>query len=428
MGSCNLNSSRTNKIYKIKMKINKSQKHIETNKVEKLNFEIIDSITQKTKQILIKDTATLSELLTLADYNISGDLDIQLKDNEKINDELNTNIKDILENYFPENKLLTVTIIVTINGLSIPSNVIKAYQEMSPLIGNPIFENPKKFGIMIYNKSEDSAETFYFDKESNEELLKFNSFSSFCSANGLIYISGGEKEEQTDIREQTEEYDDFVFIDMDKINYYNLHLETLPHLTIKRSWHSMIFVPNQYIFIVGGLNTKTVEIYDIYNNTINVDSELKERRCEPTMCLINNTYLYAFCGFHPFQNFNDNIERCNLLKKKREWEFIEYSNEISVSFFGVSYFKDNKILLISSKDSIDEDNKSYIFKIGKDEDSPDEIKEIKLENNGLRTFKDKLFYPIFDNYSINSPITSGEKRPVLFLDMNTGNIKYKNYI
>ena len=214
---------------------------------------------------------------------------------------------------------------------------------------------------------------------------------------------------------------------MNKLNYYNLYIEVLPNLIVKRTWHSMIFVPNQYIFIVGGLNTKTVELYDIDKNKLYLDSELKEKRCEPTMCLVNNIYLYAFCGFSPFQNFNDTIERCNLLKRKREWEFIEYSHKINPSFFGVSYFGDDEILLISSKDNYDDDNKNYIVKIENDEDIPDEINEIILKYNEVRTFKDKLFYPLNDNIAINEPLIVGDNRQVILLDITSGNIQLKNY-
>ena len=189
----------------------------------------------------------------------------------------------------------------------------------------------------------------------------------------------------------------------------------------------MIFVPNKYIFIVGGIYTKSVERYDIEKNEIKIDSELKEKRCEPALCLVNNNYLYAFCGFIPFKDFNNNIERCDLLKKKREWEIIECSSNIIASFFGISYYKDNEILLLSPKDNIDDENKNYIVKIGNDDDSPDEIKETILQYNGIRTFKDKLFYPMFDNYCVNIPMNFGKNKTVLILDCNTGNIECKNY-
>ena len=426
MGTCGSKKANEKKRYSIKIQSVKKRKKKDKNSIEEIYFEIIDTITNITIPKSVKNNLTLSELLTSANYNTFGDLDIQLKDGPKINNELNTNLKDIIETYYPGKILLTVSILVTNKGLSIPSNIKKSYQDMSPIIGNAIFENPTKFEITLYYKDRDILETYFFDKELYKELIKFNSFSSFCSAKGFFYVSGGEKDEN-DISNSTEEYNDFVSIDMNKLNYYNLYLDVLPNLKIKRSWHSMIFVPNQYIFIVGGLNTKTVELYDIERKEINLDSELKEKRCEPTMCLVNNIYLYAFCGFSPFQNFNDSIERCNLLKRKREWEFIEYSQKINPSFFGVSYFKDDEILLISSKDNYDDENKNYTVKIENEEDIPDEINEIILKFNEVRTFKDKLFYPLFDNLAINEPLIVGENRRVLFLDMNNGNIENKSY-
>lgn len=430
MGACGTKQKKTNektKRYSVKIQTIKMKKNKDKNYIGKTNFEIIDTITKKTIPKLINNNYTLSELLSSANYNTSGDLDIQLKNGAKINSELNTDLKDILDTYYPGQILLTVTILVTTKGLSIPDNIKKAYQDMSPIIGNAIFENPKKFGISLYYRETESLEIFYFNKEMNKELIKFGSFSSFCSAKGFFYISGGENEEISDTNDSTEEYSDFVCIDMNKLNYYNIYLNVLPNLTIKRTWHSMIFVPNQYIFIVGGLNTKAVEIYDINNNKIYIDSELKEKRCEPTMCLVNNTYLYAFCGFSPFKNFNHTIERCNLIKKKREWEFIEYSSKINPSFFGVSYFKDDEILLISSKDNFDDEHKNYTVKIENDEDVPDEIQEKILNYNEVRTFKDKLFYPLFDNIAINSPMIIGEKKQILLMDINNGNIEIKNY-
>ena len=42
----------------------------------------------------------------------------------------------------------------------------------------------------------------------------------------------------------------------------------------------MIYIPNKYIFIVGGSNTKSVELYNIETNQLVKDSELNENRSE----------------------------------------------------------------------------------------------------------------------------------------------------
>jgi hypothetical protein len=429
MGTCGGRIEDMKRKYLVKIKSMKKNKNKKKELIEEVNFEIIDNVHNRTTEKLFMNNITLSELLTLVNYNIIGDLDIRLKDSTSLNDDMNTNLKDIIQKYFPKENLLTFQIFVTTKGLSIPSNVKNAYERMSPIIGNPIFENSKKFGVSLYYQENKTFETFYFNKSDYKELGKFNSFSSFCSAIGKLYISGGQDEDQSKIENIEEEYNDFICIDMNslKTNLNNLNMILLPNLVIKRSWHSMIFVPNQYIFIVGGLNTQTVEIYDIGKKEIYIDSELKESRLEPTMCVVNNLYLYAFCGFTPYKNFNITIERCNLLKKKREWEYVVYSNTMSGSFFGVSYFKDDKILLISSKDNLEDENKSYIFKMGMEEDVPDEIKEFVVQFSDVRTFKDKLFYPIYENFSVNSPLIVGENKTVLILNINTGDIESKNY-
>ncbi len=44
-------------------------------------------------------------------------------------------------------------------------------------------------------------------------------------------------------------------------------------------------------------------------------------RIEVNVCLVNNIYLYAFYGFLIHQEYNKIIERCNLLKEERKWEY-----------------------------------------------------------------------------------------------------------
>ena len=452
-------------VKKLKIKVKRKKKRKTKDAKEEMSFNITDVNQNKSNQIFTKTNLTLRELLTLAEFNLNGDFDVQLENSENINEDLNTNLKDIIEKYFPDKTLITLSLFVIYKGLSIPSNIKKAYEEMTPIIGSAIFDDENKFGFSLYDKVKRNLNTYYFDKSKNENIKKFNLYSAYCSAKGVFYISGGEIESEINSGKKGEVnmefYGNFIGIDMNKIkinsiynksskietvnenesendkdndelsllsnNEISIPVKKLPRLNVERSWHSMIFIPNKYIFIVGGTNTKTVERYDIEKNELKYDSELKEKRCEPALCLVNNNYLYAFYGFIPFKDFNNNIERCDLLKKRREWEIICCSTSIIASFFGISFYKDNEILLISPKDNIDDENKNYIVKIGNDDDSPDEIKETILPYNGIRTFKDKLFYPMFDNYCVNIPMNFGKNKTVLILDCNTGNIECKNY-
>ena len=59
----------------------------------------------------------------------------------------------------------------------------------------------------------------------------------------------------------------------------------------------MIFISKKYVFIVSGTNNKSVELFDIEKNEIKIDSYLNEVHSKFSLSLINNLYLYVFCGF-----------------------------------------------------------------------------------------------------------------------------------
>ena len=226
-------------------------------------------------------------------FEVDKDFLMYIEDNKKIinsnkniNEEFNTNLRDIIEKYYPDSTLITLTLLVNNKGLYIPSNVKKAYEEMTPIIGSAIFDDNNKLGISIYYRDKQVLETFYLDKTKLENIQRFNSFSAYCSARGVFYISGGEGEEQSvggnKVGDQ-EAYGNFIGIDMTKLESYlnneeiskneeDTPVKKLPSLNIERSWHSMIFIPNKYIFIIGGIYTQIVERYDIDKNEIKLDS------------------------------------------------------------------------------------------------------------------------------------------------------------
>ena len=59
----------------------------------------------------------------------------------------------------------------------------------------------------------------------------------------------------------------------------------------------MIFIPKKYVFIVSGINNKSIELFDLEKNEIKIDSYLNEALRECSLTLVNILYLYAFCGF-----------------------------------------------------------------------------------------------------------------------------------
>ena len=113
-------------------------------------------------------------------------------------------------------------------------------------------------------------------------------------------------------------------------------------------------------------------------------------------------------------------------------EYFEYKSSIDelnfkISFFGISYYKNNDLLLIGGNDNGDNKHYDYIYKIGENSEK-DEINEFTFNlNDSNNVFKDKLFLPIDDDTAVNIPLIIGEEIKILILNTNTGNIINKNY-
>ena len=402
------------------------------------NYELKDLLKNNEVKDKISRDSVVFELLNRSNLRSNCDFIIEFENNYKIGyDKINVKFGDLMEEVFkndiPENIIMNYTY----KGLDIPEEDIKKeYIDSNEIIGSAILDNQELFAIITYERNNNKITPYYYKKNENEELIKFNLFTAFCNANGCLYFSGGETEQTYDPDKTVSKYNDFFYIDLRELNENNnkIDIRELPNLNESRTWHSMIYVPKKYIFIVGGSNTKSVELYNMDTKELTKDSDLNDYRSESSLCLVNNTYLYAFYGFVIHQEYNKSIERCNLLREKREWEYVDYKNAIEnsennfkISFFGISYFNNNQILLIGGDDNGDEKHYDYIYKIGENGER-DEIKEFNCNlNDSNNVFRDKLFMPIDYNSSVNIPLIFGEEIRVFILDTNTGNITIQNY-
>ena len=402
------------------------------------NYELKDLLKNNEVKDKISRDSVVFELLNRSNLRSNCDFIIEFENNYKIGyDKINVKFCDLMEEVFkndiPENIIMNYTY----KGLDIPEEDIKKeYIDSNEIIGSAILDNQELFAIITYERNNNKITPYYYKRNENEELIKFNLFTAFCNANGCLYFSGGETEQTYDPDKTVSKYNDFFYIDLRELNENNnkIDIRELPNLNESRTWHSMIYVPKKYIFIVGGSNTKSVELYNMDTKELTKDSDLNDYRSESSLCLVNNTYLYAFYGFVIHQEYNKSIERCNLLREKREWEYVDYKNAIEnsennfkISFFGISYFNNNQILLIGGDDNGDEKHYDYIYKIGENGER-DEIKEFNCNlNDSNNVFRDKLFMPIDYNNSVNIPLIVGEEIRVFILDTNTGNITIQNY-
>ena len=379
---------------------------------------------------IIEGDSSMNQILSNMKLKKNSDYVIEFDNNLKIGaDKKDEKFENILNELFKNNIPEVINMKYTQKGLDIPENVVQAYRENTKIIGSAILDNPETFGIITYENNTRELNPYYYQRSEYPELNTLNSFTAYCNAKNCLYFSGGEKEQPYEKEDNSLPYDEFICIDLTELstNKNKLVINKLNNLINPRTWHSMIFVPNKYIFIVGGSNTKSVELYDIDEKKLTKDSELNEIRCECTLCLVNNTYLYAFYGFLLHQDYNNSIERCNLLKEERKWENINVIENCAVkfkpSFFAISYFLNDNLLLIGGNDTGEDERNDYIYKFGKEENQKDEIEDYKFElKENLNIFKDKLFMPLENNKAVNIPLIIGGEIKVIILDTENGEV------
>jgi hypothetical protein len=181
-------------------------------------------------------------------------------------------------------------------------------------------------------------------------------------------------------------------------------------------------------FLYKKLFSTNKEEAQLYKENM-IEMKMNEKRSECTLCLINNTYLYAFCGFVLHQSFVNSIERCNLRRSKRTWEMvdIQYENNITFipSFFAVSYYQDG-LLLLGGNENTDEKEQNYVVQIPNTEKPNVVISEHHSFDNVAGIYREKLFLPINQYESILLPLVSSNIR-VLTMDERNGEITKREY-
>ena len=325
----------------------------------------------------------------------------------------NYTLDDLIDRPFSEwhNIYKTLRIKLIRSGLHIPNEVRKYIAKRTYLIGGLTFDKPNSFGLFIFNKMNNSTLSFEYSTNIYIQMRTVNQFSAYCNALNKLYISGGEPA-------NNQITDTFMSIDLNEVQQ-NIFVPTqLCNLRKKRYWHSMIFIPEKYIFIIGGPNELDVELYDIEKNVCVIDSRLNTDRCEPSLILVNEKYLYTFFGFHLYESFINSIERCNINRKHRQWEMVNYklSNtpNLAKAFFGVSYVGNN-ILLLSDKENQNDLKPNYLLVPG--QTNCDTINDEGILNSkSTRLFGEKFFIPFTEEESINLAFKSGE--PKIFIVNN----------
>lgn len=138
---------------------------------------------------------------------------------------------------------------------------------------------------------------------------------------------------------------------------------------------------------------------------------MNEMRNESTLFVMNNTFLYAFCGISPDGSFLKTVEKCNLRQNERSWSFVNYKTADNTIFEECYYighfFSDTSLILFASNEGDKNEFSNILFDL-EDEENPtisyyeaDRIFDVVPE---------KIFHQIGDNNAVMLPLISSEAK------------------
>ena len=390
MGGICTNVDKTRKNSKIKPIIPEPHP-IEPNKP--INFSNPDIIINylnngKTEfQEVFKTNDNISNLFDILLMKKSKYAQYDLITNEELS--LSSKLNEKIGTIFPNTENAEVKMIYI--GLDLSNDMKTFYENHNSAIGIPLFKRKESFDLLIFHKE---SKNFTTEVIENNKLSKFNNLSSICNGKSILYISGGDNHNKSNLID--------LFISIDLLNIKSIN--ELPKLNIARAHHSMIFIPKKYIFIVGG-GTNEVELYNIEKNSIEIDSKMNETRNECTLFIMNNTTLYAFCGVSPDGSFLSTVERCNLKQKDRLWSLVNYTTADNTlfeeCFYVGSFYSETSLILFSASEDEKNEFSSILFDV-EDEENP----TLNYYESGGRitdNIPEKVFHPIDQNTSIMIP-------------------------
>ena len=283
-------------------------------------------------------------------------------------------------------------------------------QYIPDVIGKP-FSNP--FCIFTYIKKEKTLKVMKFDSSINlEELNDYGPSSAYCNGKNLLFISGGEKRDGENVNQ-------FWKIDLKLAQFESFNMATKKN-------HSMVAIPGDYVFIVGGQN-KEAFYFDLNNNKFYGWKKLNKNRIEPALILVNN-YLYCFDNMHSNQNENFTFERTDLFSEEHKWEICEpdiSSIKMNQKYFGVAKHNDDIIFIGGNLDLEGEEDKdlserkNFKYNINNNTIEKSDIPYIdyNFKEKTFLKYNDKISYilPDFNRYHPEVMFYQKEKNLIKFL-------------
>ena len=307
------------------------------------------------------------------------------------------------------------------NNLSCKNKPIQIGQLISPdYIGKP-FSNP--FEIFVFHKKNKILKVQKYPQETIQKnnLNYFNISSAYCNGGNSLFISGGETENLESIQK-------FWKIDLE-----DQEILTTSMLVGKKN-HSIIYIPNNFIFIVGGNDLRTF-YYDIKMNEFISWVDLNKKTIEPSLALVNN-YLYCFENVNLKINSMRNdafiLEKTDITSENPAWMLIKPNINLlfgNQKFFGTINNNNNIIFIggnMYNEDSFignNNDNNKYNLKYDVN------LNTIEPTNIPFKEYylKEKTFLPYNENIDYILPDFNRFHPEVLFYQKNKNKLSLVKY-
>ena len=259
------------------------------------------------------------------------------------------------------------------------------------------------FQLIEYNSLKSKIKIISCPKDIllNSYLNKFTKESAFCNSVNSLYMSGGEIYGRA--------INNFWII-----NKHNYKI-TKQFMPISKKYHSMLYIPDNFIFIVGGDSLNTI-IYDIENQEFINWANMNKKHFQPGLYILGD-YVYAFSSLNDINKDKNYFEKTNLTCQNPKWEIIfpKFNNNIKMNstFFGISKFSDGNILFLGGE----KNNPTYLY-------NPIENKMSIFNRNNLSIpFWDKTFYKISKYYNICIPLNFSNNNKLIFFDKEDETLK-----
>ena len=263
---------------------------------------------------------------------------------------------------------------------------------------------PKKnpFGILVITPSKDSISLEKYPEYTTKKfnLYDFNYTSAYCDSPNFLFISGGEQKSRI--------LDNFWIIEHE---LYNIENKKMPY---PKKNHSMIYIEEGLVYIVGGNNNITF-FYDLEKDEFIKCGNLIQVCLEPTLLRIND-FIYCLSSLKD-KNF---FERIKISRMSGNWEkvnvFISPENKMKFTnnFFGALNMGDGNLIICGGND-ISEN--SFIFNCFSHTLIKTEEKDENIE------LGDKRLYPIDNNYYIGISRYFEENKEIIILNKETKKLK-----